>query len=77
METQERLRILNDKRGEIHEKQERILREKAVHGELMKKGIDYLTQVELGLAPPYEYLKKNLVMDEDVVDEYRTTSDIT
>lgn len=45
--------------------------EKAIHGEIMKKGIDYLTEIELGNAPPMEYIKKNVKIDDDKLDQYR------
>ena len=34
--------------------------EKAVHGEIMRKGIDLLVDVEMGTAPNMEYLRSNV-----------------
>ena len=45
--------------------------DKAIHGEIMKKGIDFLTEIELGNAPPMEYIKKNVKIDDDKLDQYR------
>ncbi len=42
--------------------------DKAIHGEIAKKGIEYLTEVELGNAPPMEYIKKNVIIDDDKLD---------
>lgn len=39
--------------------------EKAIHGEIVKKGIEYLTEIELGNAPPMELIKKNVRIDDD------------
>lgn len=37
----------------IHEK-------KQLHSEIMRRGIDFLTEIELGNAPPLEYVVKNI-----------------
>ncbi|CAK60339.1 unnamed protein product (macronuclear) [Paramecium tetraurelia] len=71
LETAEKLRDINSKKFELNEQQERILKEKAFHKELQKKGLDFLTQIELGNAPPLDILKKNIIMDEEKLDEYR------
>jgi hypothetical protein len=37
------------------EAEKAILDKKYVHQEVMRRGIDFLTEVELGKAPPLEY----------------------
>lgn len=39
---------------------------------MMKRGVDYLTQLELGNGPPLEHIRKNIVLDDDKLDEYRS-----
>jgi hypothetical protein len=43
-----RMRRVNEEKRAIEEK-------KYVHQEVMRRGIDFLSQVELGKAPPLEY----------------------
>jgi hypothetical protein len=38
---------------------------------VISRGIEFLTEVELGNAPPMEYIKKNINLSEDKLDEYR------
>jgi hypothetical protein len=45
--------------------------EKAIHSEIVSKGVEFLTEVELGNAPPMEIIKKNVRIDEDRLDHYR------
>jgi hypothetical protein len=33
---------------------------KALHNEIVERGVDFLTEVELGNAPPLEYLVRNM-----------------
>jgi hypothetical protein len=33
---------------------------RVIHQEVMRRGMDYLTEVELGKAPPVEYAVRNL-----------------
>lgn len=51
--------------------------EKAVYGEIFKKGVDFLAEIELGNAPPLEYIKKNVRMDDDKLDEYRNNNGVS
>lgn len=37
----------------IHEK-------KQLHSEIMRRGLDFLAEIELGNAPPLEYVVKNI-----------------
>lgn len=50
------------------QKQEEVLKEKALHNELMKKGVDFVAEMHLGDAPPQEFVVKNLKYD---IDDYR------
>ena len=60
LDNQEFIRLLNDKRFEMIEQKEDLLREKALYNELRSKGIDYLSEVEQGNAPPKEFIIRNL-----------------
>ena len=37
-----------------------IQEKKLMHQEVMKRGLDFLTEIELGNAPPLEYAIKNI-----------------
>jgi|LauGreDrversion4_2_1035121.scaffolds.fasta_scaffold94816_3 hypothetical protein len=40
---------------------ERLINEKRLlHGEVMKRGIDFLAEVELGKVPPLEYAVRSI-----------------
>lgn len=71
MDSQDKIRQLNELRAILSDKQEKILMDKAIHEEIIKRGIDFLTEVELGNAPPMEMIKKNVRIDEDTLDNYR------
>ena len=47
------------------QKQEEVLKERALHNELMKKGVDFVAQMHLGDAPPQEFVLRNLKYDID------------
>lgn len=42
------------------EESEKLLKKKMQHYELQKKGVEFLANVEQGLAPPIEFIMKNL-----------------
>lgn len=71
MDNQDKIRQLNELRATISDKQEKILMDKAIHGEIIKKGLQFLTEVELGNAPPMEMIKKNVTIDDKKLDQYR------
>lgn len=50
--------------------------EKAVMGEIRKKGLEFLTDIELGNAPPVETVKRNVRLDQERLEEYRTHSEV-
>lgn len=37
-----------------------ITEKKTLHQEIMRRGLDFLTEIELGNAPPLEYVVKNI-----------------
>lgn len=40
---------------------EKVIQEKKVmHQEIMRRGLDFLTEIELGNAPPLEYVVRNI-----------------
>jgi len=80
---------LNDIRFALREKEEKLLKQKALHNELMKKGynsllisflkifrVDYLAQIELGYAPPIEYIEKNLKYNPENYRNTKTLNDV-
>jgi hypothetical protein len=40
----------------------------------MKRGLDFLTEIELGKAPPLEYAVRNLQSTRDVIEEAEVLS---
>lgn len=42
----------------------------------MKKGVDFMAEIELGSAPPISYIKKNIVFDENEYRKDETLADI-
>ena len=71
MDSQDKIKQLNELRAILSDKQEKILMDKAIHEEIIKRGIDFLTEVELGNAPPMDMIKKNVRIDEETLDNYR------
>ena len=71
MDSQDKIKQLNELRAILSDKQEKILMDKAIHEEIIKRGIDFLTEVELGNAPPMNMIKKNVRIDEETLDNYR------
>lgn len=57
-------------------KQEKILQEKALHQEIVKKGVEFLMEIELGHAPPMEMIKKNIRLDDQKLDQYRNNTGV-
>ena len=37
----------------------------------MKRGVEFLVEVELGNAPPMDTIKRNVRIDDDKLDQYR------
>lgn len=64
--------MLNDQRSKLMEKMEDVLNRKAQYSELMKKGYEHLSQIEMGEGPPKKYVMQNLNVD---VEEYRKPID--
>ncbi|CAD8139044.1 unnamed protein product [Paramecium pentaurelia] len=60
-----------DKKFELNEQQERILKEQKFHKELQKKGLDFFNLDKIGGCTSIKILKKNIIMDEEKLDEYR------
>jgi len=36
---------------------------KQLHNEIMRRGMDFLSEIELGNAPPLEYVVKNIIQN--------------
>lgn len=60
LDSNEKIKSLNDLRFALLQSQEELLKKKAIHNALLNKGIDYLAEMELGHAPPKELIEKNL-----------------
>ena len=65
---QEKIRDLNEAKFKLQEEEDKLLIDKGVFENMRKKGMDYLTEVELGNAPPISKVKQNMKVDKD---EYR------
>ena len=63
-----KVKELNDKRFELMQKHDKILKRKAEHKALANKGIKFLIEMEMGNAPPKEFLLKNIDINPE---EYR------
>jgi len=74
IDTKEKIKNLNDIRFALREKEEKLLKQKALHHEMMKRGVDYLADIELGNAPPIEFLEKNIRYDPE---DYRNDKPLT
>ena len=46
------------------EAEEKIREQKQLHEGLLRRGVDFLTEMELGNAPPIEYVAKNIHVDQ-------------
>ena len=64
MKNQEFMQELNLKRFEFDKAEEKITLQKLVHDALVKRGMNFLAEVELGNGPPIEYVVKNIHVDE-------------
>jgi hypothetical protein len=88
MENQQFIQELNMKRMQFTDAEKKINEQKLLHEALSRRGIDFLSEMELGNAPPMEYVVKNLNIDEkqinrkvpfsvkDVVEQTRNTLDL-
>ena len=57
---EELLQQLNMQRMRFLDAEKVIRDKKAVHQDIMRRGIDFLAEIELGNAPPLEYVVKNI-----------------
>ena len=64
MKNQEFMQELNLKWFEFDKAEEKINLQKMVHEALVKRGMNFLAEVELGNGPPIEYVVKNIHVDE-------------
>ena len=65
----EKIKELNEVRMKLHDQEEQILRDKGIFENIRKKGLDFLTEVELGNAPPMAKLRANI--NSDNFEDYR------
>lgn len=52
---------MNEQRVELIRKEREVRKKKAVHQEMLRRGLEFLTEVQLGKAPPLEFLEKNIL----------------
>ena len=57
---EELLQQLNFQRKKFIEAEKAVAEKKTLHNEIMRRGIDFLTEIELGNAPPLEYVVRNI-----------------
>eukprot|EP00347_Sterkiella_histriomuscorum_P013166 403365756 len=57
---EELMQQLNMQRMRFQEAEKVIKEKKQMHQEIMRRGLDFLTEIELGNAPPLEYVVKNI-----------------
>jgi len=69
MENQKFIQDLNMKRMQFSEAEKKINEQKLLHEALARRGIDFLTELELGNAPPMEYVINNLNIDDKQVNK--------
>jgi len=69
MENQKFIQELNMKRMEFSEAEKKINEQKLLHEALSRRGVDFLSELELGNAPPIEYVIKNLNIDEKNINK--------
>lgn len=76
---EELMQQLNIQRMRFQEAEKLIIEKKHMHQEIMKRGMDFLTEVELGYAPPLEYIVKNMQMAraEQIQDDLMLVSKFT
>ena len=68
MENQQFIQELNMKRMEFNEAEKKINEQKLLHEAITRRGIDFLSELELGNAPPMEYIVKNLNIEEKQIN---------
>ena len=68
MENQQFIQELNMKRMEFSEAEKKINEQKLLHEAITRRGIDFLSELELGNAPPMEYIVKNLNIEEKQIN---------
>ena len=68
MENQKFIQELNMKRMEFSDAEKKINEQKLLHEALTRRGIDFLSELELGNAPPMEYVVRNLNIDEKQIN---------
>ena len=57
---EELMQQLNIQRLRFQEAERVVSEKKVVHQEIVKRGLDFLAEVELGHAPPLEFVVKNM-----------------
>ena len=62
---EERSAILSRRRKDIYDQQVALRRKRRQMKQIFQKGTDYLVEVELGAAPPMEYLLANISVRDD------------
>jgi hypothetical protein len=68
MDNQRHIQELNMKRMEFSEAEKKINEQKLLHEAISRRGVDFLSELELGNAPPLEYVVKNLNIDEKQIN---------
>lgn len=68
MENQKFIQDLNMKRMQFSEAEKKINEQKLLHEALSRRGVDFLSELELGTAPPMEYVINNLNIEERQVN---------
>ncbi len=66
-QTSVKLKELNERRAQLLDREEEILVRRATIEKLEERGYDFLAEIELGNAPPMEYLAKNLGLDKQQI----------
>jgi DNA repair exonuclease SbcCD ATPase subunit len=60
LQLEDNIRNLNEKRWELVQNHENLLKHRQVHQSLQARGLDFLSEMEMGKIPNIEYIKKNL-----------------
>ena len=69
MENQKFIQDLNNKRMEFSNAEKKINEQKLLHQALTRRGVDFLAELELGNAPPMDYVIKNLNVDDKKIEK--------
>lgn len=71
-----KIKELSKAKSELLTKEKKILEEKALHQQLRGRGTDFLTEIELGNAPPLEAIKRNIKIDVKAVRRFRSKEEV-